>query len=513
MQVNVKFRKLSTTYEILSDEEKRKNYDMYGDEKGSPGFDAGHPGDNGGYTYFTSGGPGPGHDQFNFRPDEWQSMGGQGGSKSFSFSFGGSRGRDSFGFGMDDIFNFFGGGNTKGSGSRFGGFGGSTRSQSSPRSSPKSIRTINSQVFEKEIADRGITWLLLSYTPTLKGNQHIESILEEVASSLQGALKVGSINCETELSFCKDLGIYPRREPRVFVYSYIASEKGSLVEYNDDLTVKNLKSFCQEHLPRFSKRVLLNHFEFPSSTTEKLPRVMLLSTKKDTPVIWRVLSGLYRKRFIFYDAKVHDVTDPTVRKLEVDSLPAIVGWLSNGEKHVLKTGISVKDLKSAVDDLSVLLDGFEKNNKKAGARKAQTNTAEKQIPLLTGSNFDALCGESTPVCIIGAFRSSKAREKLESILSMVSQKSLSRRQKSAFGSRDSVTYTLLDATKQPAFLNAFDKAGFKSADKLLVAYKPRKKKFAAFVGEMTAEEVEGFISSVLNGDIQFKETRQKPIVK
>lgn len=95
----------------------------------------------------------------------------------------------------------------------------------------------------------------------------------------------------------------------------------------------------------------------------------------------------------------------------------------------------------------------------------------------------------------------------------VSQKSLSRRQKLAFGSRDSVSYTLLDATKQPAFLNAFDKAGFKSADKLLVAYKPRKRKFAAFVGETTAEEVEMFISSVLNGDIQFKETRQNPIVK
>jgi hypothetical protein len=109
-----------------------------------------------------------------------------------------------------------------------------------------------------------------------------------------------------------------------------------------------------------------------------------------------------------------------VRKLEVDALPAIVGWLSNGERHVLKTGISVKDLKSAVDDLSALLDGFEKKNKKAGARKAQTNTAEKQIPLLTVSNFDAVCGESTPVCIIGAFRSSRAREKLESILSMVS---------------------------------------------------------------------------------------------
>jgi hypothetical protein len=62
-----------------------------------------------------------------------------------------------------------------------------------------------------------------------------------------------------------------------------------------------------------------------------------------------------------------------VRKFGVDALSAIVGWLSNGEKHVIKIGISVKNLKYAVDDFSMLLDGFEKKNKKAGARKAQTS--------------------------------------------------------------------------------------------------------------------------------------------
>lgn len=116
--------------------------------------------------------------------------------------------------------------------------------------------------------------------------------------------QVGRINCETESSFCKELDIYPRRAPRVFVYSYKTSESGSLVEYIGDLAVKNLKTFCQEHLPRFSKRVNLAHFEFPSGDEEILPTVMLLSTKKDTPVIWRALSGLYHKKFLLYDAEV-----------------------------------------------------------------------------------------------------------------------------------------------------------------------------------------------------------------
>ncbi|KAM6550569.1 hypothetical protein CsatB_000377 [Cannabis sativa] len=517
-----KFSEINNAYDILSDEEKRKNYDMYGDEKGRPGFEAGHPGDQSGYSYFTGGGPG--HSQFSFRPGDWQNMGGGGGSsKSFSFSFGGSGGPSSsgsggsnpFGVGMDSFFsNLFGGGFQN---SQFGGSDGRAGFQSGSRSPSQSIRGINSQVYKKEIVDQGMTWLLFCHASSLKGIQTVKSTIEEVAISLQGALKVGSINCETEQSLCKDLGIFPRRIPRVFVYSYKAGEKGSLVEYDGDFSVKDLKNFCHDHLPRFSKRVDLKGFELPSPTTEKLPTVMLLSTKKDTPVIWRVLSGLYRKRFNFYDAQVQDANDPSVQKLGVNAIPAVVGWLSNGEKYVLKSGISVKNLKSAVQDLSLLLDGFEKKNKKAASsqtRKTESNeSSESQIPVLTESNFNAVCGENTPLCIIGAFRSSRSKEKLESILKMVSQKTLLRRPSSALGSRDSVSYSLLDASKQSSFLTALDKSGFKSSDKLLLAYKPRKGKFAVFKGEITTEEVEMFIGSVLNGDVQFTKTQGKPMVK
>lgn len=112
-----------------------------------------------------------------------------------------------------------------------------------------------------------------------------------------------------------------------------------------------------------------------------------------------------------------------MKKLGVDALPAIVGWLPNGEKHILKTGISVKDIKSAVHDLGNVLESFEKISKKAAsgqAKKAPTDSDERQIQFLSRSNFVALCGERTPVCIIGAFRSSDAKEKLHKILSFVS---------------------------------------------------------------------------------------------
>ncbi|KAL2479429.1 DnaJ protein ERDJ3A [Abeliophyllum distichum] len=479
-----KFAEINNAYDILSDEKKRKNYDLYGDEKGNPGFDAGNPGDHGGYSYFTSGGPGT----------EWVFFQAR---------------QSSFGFGVDDIFSKFFGGDG-GEGNHFGGFSSSGESQYGSRGSSKSLLDVNSQLYRKEIVDKGISWLLLSHVSNLQGIQHYESVIGEVASSLQGALKVGSINCESDASFCKELGVYPRRAPRVFVYSYKLSESGSLVEYTGDLDLKSMKSFVIDYLPRFSKRVDLGYLDVNSENAGNLPKVMLLSTKKDTPVIWRALSGLYRKRFVFYDAEVHDIS--SVKKLGVDALPATVGWLSNGEKHILKSGISVKDLKSAIQELSGLLDNFEKKSKKSAAsKKVHTESGDRQVKLLTGSNFDDICGEKIPVCIVGAFRSSKAKDKLEKILQSVSQKSLLRRSM-ASTSRDSVSYALLDAAKQQQFLNALDRSGFKSSDKLLLAYKPKRGTYAVFQGEVTEEEAERFISSVLNGDVQFTKTRQKPSI-
>ncbi|KAG7576548.1 Thioredoxin-like superfamily [Arabidopsis thaliana x Arabidopsis arenosa] len=509
-----KFAEINNAYEILSDEEKRKNYDLYGDEKGQPGFDSGFPGGNGGYSYSSNGGHGGGG--FNFGgPGGWQNMGGGGGSKSFSFSFGGPS-ESSFGFGMDDIFSMFSGGSSKGK-EQFGGFGSSSKAESKSKSSTVApIRTINSQVYKKEIMDQGMTWLVLSYLPSQRGTQYHESIIEEVAESLQGALKVGRINCETESSLCKQLGIVPRRAPRLFVYSYTSSGKATLAEYTEELVAKKVKSFCQEHLPRFSKRIDLNTFDVSAVSSQRTPKVMLLSTKKDTPVIWRVLSGLYNGRFVFYNTEVHDTSDPKIQKLGVDAFPAIVGWLSNGEKQVLKTGITVKNLKSAVQELGKLLEGFEKKNKKVSSNSQSGQSPSEsleRIPLLSRSNFDSICGENTPVCIIGAFRSSHGKEKLQSVMSKVSQKSLSRRQASTTGSQDTVSYSLLDATKQSAFLSSLDKSEFKTSDKLLIAYKPRRGKFATFKGDMTMEEVEKFVAAVLNGDIQFTKTRQKPQIK
>lgn len=83
----------------------------------------------------------------------------------------------------------------------------------------------------------------------------------------------------------------------------------------------------------------------------------------------------------------------------------------------------------------------------------------------------------------------------------------------ASASKDSISYALLNAAEQKSFLTAFDRSGFKCTEKILVAYKPRKDKFATYWGEITVEKAEDFIGSVLNGDLHFTKTQKKPVLK
>lgn len=267
-------------------------------------------------------------------------------------------------------------------------------------------------------------------------------------------LQAGSINCQKEQPLCKDLGISPSKSAKIFIYSYGAGEKGTLVEYSDELDAKSLKKFVQDHLPRFSKRIDLGQFDYSSSATDNIPQVLLLSTKKDTPVMWRVLSGLFLKRMQFYDAEVismyvlylacfrigrllklaciqvQDTSHPMLKTLGVAALPAVIGRLADGNKLVLKEGIAVKDLQSGINELKALLEKFEKKNKKVASNQANKSSQREAqagvLAHLTASNIDSVCSEKNALCIIGVFRSSKAKEKLEAVLTNVRSLSLTR---------------------------------------------------------------------------------------
>lgn len=60
----------------------------------------------------------------------------------------------------------------------------------SKSASPRKIEDVNLQFFNKQIRDQGMTWLLLFYTPSAKGYDVLESVVQDVADILDGAIKV-----------------------------------------------------------------------------------------------------------------------------------------------------------------------------------------------------------------------------------------------------------------------------------------------------------------------------------
>ncbi|KAG2381171.1 DnaJ protein [Vigna angularis] len=145
--------------------------------------------------------------------------------------------------------------------------------------------------------------------------------------------------------------MYPINAPRIFVFSYKENEIGSLVEYSGHLAAKNLKAFVQEHLPRFSKRTNLNNLD-QFSTTAKLPSVLLLSTKKDTPVIWRVLSGLFHKHIVFSDAQMYKPVEAL--KTALEGTYAIIGDERCKSAHWLVVHRAIMAIKDVDGMLSSL---------------------------------------------------------------------------------------------------------------------------------------------------------------
>ncbi|KAH9310106.1 hypothetical protein KI387_038017, partial [Taxus chinensis] len=518
-----KFSEINNAYETLSDEEKRKNYDLYGDEKGNPSFESGGFGNPGyGSNNFNFGGQSSQH--FSFQQGRPQSGSGREGFKHFKFPFGESRGEVGYSFTHDsresnfmgDMFsNLFGSlNNGQGNWNPFGSFAGSQGGgKSSSSQSSQHVLVLDSKNFKEKVLDQRLTWLLMFYTPSSKGYRELEAILDQVANPLQGLVKVGAINCQNHQKLCKEQSAFPQKTAKLFVYSIRSNGKGSMLEYSGDWNVKDVKNYCVDLLPRFSKRIDNNELDDLLRTSLKLPKVLLLTSRKSTPAIWRTLSGLYHNRVLFYDAEVSHASSPIAKKFGVKAIPAMIGILSNGEVVILSSGSDFEQLgPHKVEELGKLVENLERRNLKVSPakRSSQSNQGVKEsISLLTKETLDVLCGQNMPLCVIGVFKSSQGREKVKELLAAISQKTLTRGRR--FDEvKDPISYSVLDAANQKSFLRSFDKSGLKHMDTVLVAYKPHKERFALYKGPLTMEDSERFIGEVLNGDVKFTKVLQKP---
>ncbi|MCO5547232.1 hypothetical protein L7F22_000677 [Adiantum nelumboides] len=344
-----------------------------------------------------------------------------------------------------------------------------------------------------------------------RSNDAITARCNQPSNCIQNyPIAVGYVDCERQKKLCEQQRMTPLKIIKLRFYSLRSIGKVTALDYAGEWSANALKKYCVDVLPRFSTHLdnvgLLEGIE-----KENSPVAVLLTKKRDTPAIWRALSGLFYGRIVFFDVQIsEDDVDTTVQKFQVNSFPAILGVYANGETKVLSNGMKLEQASSSVEQLKALMEDLEKRSKAAAPKKGETKDGE--VPSLTKKNFKNVCGEDTPLCVIGVHRSLRGRDRLRQILKEISQKSLIRKGQRVGFSKRPISYGVVDGTKQLAFLNSFEKSLSESENPFLIAYKPKKGTYTFYNGPLNLENAEKFLIDILGGDSRLRGVLRDPLL-
>ena len=307
-----KFAEISQAYDVLSDKDKRRVYDQYGEDGvkqheqgGSPGGGFGHPG--GGFGGFP-GGFGGGF------------PGGGGGQQQFTFQFGGGGGGR--GGGARDPFDLFaqmfgeeGGAGGRGGGQRGG--GGAPRSKENLYGKDSAVKSLKKTKFPG--SDAKHVWLIEFYAPWCQHCKRLKPTMERLAKELEGFVKVGAVNCEKEKQLCGVEGVSS--------FPAIKLKKGSVtVSYDGERDLSSLKHWTLEQLPvrvsNVRKPEGLDAFLRKGCGTERAC-VVFFSDVTETPAWLKVAANELRGRFEFAEVRARNEA-LALRMTDVAKFPSLV---------------------------------------------------------------------------------------------------------------------------------------------------------------------------------------------
>ena len=393
-----KFVSISNAYDTLSDPEKRKQYDMFGDtgngnrgaSSGGDGFagasdmfsqmfgdmfgGGGGGGDNTFTMNFGGGGGGGGEGGGGGMPDMASMFGGgggPGGMPDMASMFGGGGG------GMPDIASMFGGGGGPGGGpggpgGPGGGPGGRHGHGRRPRNPPSRqdgtfpkgspVKRLSPSHFPSPTAKH--TWLVYFYRSDTPIAIKFRSKFEKLAVNLKGLLKLGAVDCNQDSKLCIEHGSgYDRGKYPTF-FTFHKGTKSQFESRTKKPKLKALKAFALNALPSSTIETIHNVEEFFEVLQQvKLATwrhiVVYCSKTSNTPLSLKSLAARYDRKIIFYASNDKGVC----RKIGVKHIPSLVllseeteqiDWFARDDPKLVGVAIYPGKTESSNDEKDII---------------------------------------------------------------------------------------------------------------------------------------------------------------
>ena len=470
-----KYVNIAKAYEVLSDPEQKKIYDQYGEEGVKRKEQGGNPeGNFGGFH-------GGGGDFGNFGGFQ----GGGFGGSSFG-NFGGG------GFGFEDIFSqFFGGGFGMGGGGRQGGHSGHYHHQQQQQQRQKQqpedlwaesrvIRLTRKNL--DSLYQRNEVWLVLFYKSTGRVSQGYKDIWRELAEKFMGVIKVAAVDCipEADEAVCETFSVFP--VPKVMVFP--ADKKARHLTYTGPTDSEQIYSFAVSKMESYVKLVTENNFDSFIQENPDKTKVILFTSKKETPILIKALSREFKEKIAF--GEVRDSSTVLTKKFKIESFPTILA-IDDPDNF---SGIKFQGKFQKEQIIKFL----REHSSLYMTQKKPTRSLSKEFNELDPSMVrSGPCSPSDPtICLLAIFNSRETSEnqKLKNILQNLAPKY----------ANDPISFFYTSSSKL-SYNASFDDV---SSFPVLLILKTKRGKYAKYEGDITSENIQNFAESVLSGSASFK---------
>ena len=465
------FIKIANAYEVLSNDEKRKIYDQYGEE---------------GVKANEQGGGGGAH--FNFENMGFEDIFNQffgGGGAKFEFNMGGGENRRqgrSSGFGsiFDTIFGGGGGG--------FGGFqnGGQSGRQKKTQNGMKDqnyfkntkVKTIKMKSLTLLYSRKNI-WFVYFFR---KGDQNYEKYVKtmiEFADKTDGLFNAGAVNCIKDEEICEEFEV--AETPSIIFFS--ENEK-DYNKYEGKVDYNSLFNYATKRMSYYVNEISKDKLsDFFAKKPDKY-HIILFTSKDSTPSLYKALSKFFINKLIF--GEIHKTQTELVELFKIRDFPTLMVMIDEEKNkyEIYKKKMDYENIKSYL-------------NKYATKQKSYTLIKVKEMnyniynTLGTCSNSD---GKN--ICLIYLSKEYKPNRKDMQILENIHDKY----------EKDHIKVFYLNYKKHRNIFKSFDDLNESNSKAVII--KGKRKKYMNLDMDEFDNNIYNAIENIISGGGNFKKMKE-----